>query len=211
MTSVSSLSNIYIVHSRKNASALAWSLSKVTGFLPLNLAPDPQSLGSAPPPLPPFPPPPPPSSPPPPPPPPPLGILKGCPVPPNQLGSGSSPGGPPPLQTVDVPSSVVRVCIGLVAVCVVMTVVMGGNLEVAAQLLGLERMGMDSASFSSCLSLFVSSSVGILMSMLWSTYTFIVFNVTLVRVIIIDRSPLTSISDFGVWDVEVVFFVREFV
>ena len=41
-----------------------------------------------------------------------------------------------------------------------------GNLGVAAQLLGLVRMGIDSASFSSCLSLFASSSVGILMSML---------------------------------------------
>ena len=43
---------------------------------------------------------------------------------------------------------------------------MGGNLEVAAQLLGLVRVGMDSARFSSCLSFFTSSSVGILMSML---------------------------------------------
>ena len=47
-----------------------------------------------------------------------------------------------------------------------MTVVIGGNLEVAERLLGLERIGIFSASFSSCLSLFSSSSVGILISML---------------------------------------------
>ena len=33
-------------------------------------------------------------------------------------------------------------------VCVVIMVVMGGNLEVAAELLGLVRMGIDSANFS---------------------------------------------------------------
>ena len=151
MTSVSLLSSIYMVHSRKNALALVWLPLKITGSLPLNLVPGPWLLGS-PPPLPPPPPPP--------------GMLKGCPVPPNHLGLGSSPGGPPPLQTVDSPPSVVRVCIGLVVVCVVMTVVMGGSLEVAVWLLNLVRMGINSASFSSCLSLFSSSSVGILMSML---------------------------------------------
>ena len=86
---------------------------------------------------------------------------KGCPVPPNHLGSGSSPGGPPPLQILDGPSSVARVCVGSVVVCMVMTEMMGGNLEVAAQLLGLVRVGMDSASFSRCLLLFTSSLVGI--------------------------------------------------
>ena len=40
--------------------------------------------------------------------------------------------------------------------------VIGGSLEVAVLLLGRVRTGMDSASFSSCLSLFSSSLVGIL-------------------------------------------------
>ena len=47
-----------------------------------------------------------------------------------------------------------------------MIVVIGGSLEVAVRLLGLDRVGICSASFSSCLSVFSSSLVGILMSML---------------------------------------------
>ena len=77
-----------------------------------------------------------------------------------------SPGGPPPLQAEDTSPSVAMACVGLVIVCVAMTVVMGGSLEVAVLLLGQVRVGMDSASFSSCPSLFSSSLVGILMSML---------------------------------------------
>ena len=44
--------------------------------------------------------------------------------------------------------------------------VMGGSLEDAVLLLGLDRVGICSASFSNCLSVFSSSLVGILMSML---------------------------------------------
>ena len=55
---------------------------------------------------------------------------------------------------------------GLMVVCVVMTVVIGGNLEVAVWLLGLERAGINSANFPSCFSLFSSSLVETLMSML---------------------------------------------
>ena len=51
-------------------------------------------------------------------------------------------------------------------VCVAMTVVIGGNLEVAVWLLGLESVGIDTANFSSSLSLFSSSLEGILISML---------------------------------------------
>ena len=57
-------------------------------------------------------------------------------------------------------------CIGSVVVCVAITAVMGGNLEEAVWLLGLDRMGNCSANFSSCLSVLSSSLVGILMSML---------------------------------------------
>ena len=45
-------------------------------------------------------------------------------------------------------------------------VVIGGSLEEAVWLLGLDSIGICSASFSSCLSLFSSSRVGILMSIL---------------------------------------------
>ena len=41
------------------------------------------------------------------------------------------------------------VCIGLVVVWVDMMVVMGGNLEVAVWLLGLEKVGICSANFPS--------------------------------------------------------------
>ena len=82
------------------------------------------------------------------------------------MGSGSSLGGALPFRTEDVPSSAAKVCVGSVMVCVAMTVVIGGSLEVAVLLLGLVRVGMDSANCSSCLSLFSSSLVEILMSML---------------------------------------------
>ena len=55
---------------------------------------------------------------------------------------------------------------GSTMVCVVMTVVMGGSLEVTVLLRVLERVGIDSASFPSCFSLLSSASVGILMSIL---------------------------------------------
>ena len=84
----------------------------------------------------------------------------------NHLGLGLSPGGPPSFQAEDVPSWALKVCVGSVVVCVAMTVVIGGNLEVAVLLLGLVRMGIDSANFSSCLLLFSSSLVGILISIL---------------------------------------------
>ena len=142
--------------------ASAQSPLKILGSLPLNLAPGPQSLGSPPLPL-----------------PPPPGMLKGCPVPLNHLGSGSSPEGPPPLQTVDGPSLVVMACVGSVVVCIVITVVMGGSLEVAVWLLGLVKMGMDSANFSSCLSLLSSSLVGILMSMLSSQPSLLLSSISL--------------------------------
>ena len=109
------------------------------------------------------------SSAPPPPPPPPLpppGMLKGCPVPLNQQGLGSSPGGPPPLQAEDTSPSAAMVWVGSVMVCVAMTVVLRGSLEVAVLLLGQVRRGIDSASFSSCLSNFSSSLEGILISIL---------------------------------------------
>ena len=47
-----------------------------------------------------------------------------------------------------------------------MTVVIGGSLEVAVLLRVLERVGINSASFPSCFSLFSSASVGTLMSIL---------------------------------------------
>ena len=47
-----------------------------------------------------------------------------------------------------------------------MMVVIGGSLEVAVLLVGQVRSGIDSASFSSCLSDFSSSLEGILISML---------------------------------------------
>ena len=129
----------------------------MTGSLPLSFVLGFRSLGfplMPPPPLPPSPPLP------------PLGMLKGYPILPNHLGSGSSPGGSPPFWAEDGSPSVAMVCIGSFMVCLAMMVVMGGNLEVAVLLLGLMRVGMDSANFSSCLSLFSSSLVGILMSML---------------------------------------------
>ena len=57
-------------------------------------------------------------------------------------------------------------CVGSVVVCVATTVVMGGNLDEAVWLLGLDKTGNCSASFSNCLSVFSSSLVGILISML---------------------------------------------
>ena len=144
------------------ALALAWSPSKLTGSLPLSFIlllqlsgslPRPTPRSGSPPPL-----PPPPLLPP--------GKLKGNPDPPNHLGSVASPGGHPPFQTEDVSSSLEKVCVGSVVVCVTITVVMVGSLEVAVWLLGLEWVGMDSANFSSCCSLFSSSLEGILMSML---------------------------------------------
>ena len=66
---------------------------------------------------------------------------------------------------VDFPASEGMVCIGAVVVWVVMTVVMGGNLEVAMLLLGLEWVGICSANFPSRFSL-LSSWVGILISIL---------------------------------------------
>ena len=67
---------------------------------------------------------------------------------------------------VEVSSSGGIVCIGSTVTWVVMTVVMGGNLEVAVLLRVLERVGIDSASFPNCFSLFSSSLVETLMSIL---------------------------------------------
>ena len=149
-----------MVHSSKNASALERSPSKMAGSLPLSFVPLLQSSGSLLVPaacggLPPPPPPPPPS-----------GARYGNPEPLNQPGLGVSSGGAPPFRTEEVPSSVVSTFVGSVVVCVAITVVMGGSLEEAVQLLGLDRVGMCSASFSNCLSLFSSSRVGILMLIL---------------------------------------------
>ena len=47
----------------------------------------------------------------------------------------------------DVPSSGAKVCVGLVVVCVAITVVIGGSLEEAGWLLDLDRMGKCSANF----------------------------------------------------------------
>ena len=47
-----------------------------------------------------------------------------------------------------------------------MTAAMGGSLEVAVLLRVLERVGINSASFPSCFSLFSSSSIGTLISIL---------------------------------------------
>ena len=47
-----------------------------------------------------------------------------------------------------------------------MTEVMGGSLEVAVLLRVRERVGINSANFPSCFSLFSSASVGTLISML---------------------------------------------
>ena len=55
---------------------------------------------------------------------------------------------------------------GLVVVCVAIMVEIRGSLEVAERLLGLERVGIDSANFPSCFLVPSSSLVGILMSML---------------------------------------------
>ena len=118
-----------MAHSSKKASALAQSPLKIIGSLPLCFVLLPQSSGFLPGPaaVPGGPPPPPP------PPPPllPLGALYGNPELPNHLGSGASPDGPPPFQAEDVPSSVVKVCAGSVVVCMAITVVIGGSLEVA--------------------------------------------------------------------------------
>ena len=46
------------------------------------------------------------------------------------------------------------------------TAVMGGSLEVAVRLLGLDKTGNCSANFSNCLSVFSSSCMGILISIL---------------------------------------------
>ena len=55
---------------------------------------------------------------------------------------------------------------GSMVVCVAMMVVLGGSLEEAVWLLGLNKVGICSASFSNCLSLFSSSRVGILILIL---------------------------------------------
>ena len=137
----------------------------MAGSLPLNFAPLLLSseflLGSAAPGRPPPPPPPPPPS-----PPPSSGLLYGNPEPPNQLGSGALSGGAPPFHNEEVPASCVSTLIGSIVVCVAMRVVMGGNLEEAVWLLGLDKAGICSANFSSCLLLFSSSRVGILISIL---------------------------------------------
>ena len=67
---------------------------------------------------------------------------------------------------VEVSSSGGMVCIGSMVVWVVMMVVIGGSLEVAVLLRVLERVGINSASFPSCFSLFSSSLVETLMSIL---------------------------------------------
>ena len=124
-----------MVHSSKKASALEQSPSKMAGSLPLSFVPLFRSSGSLPSPAalggppPPPPPPPPPSSPLPPPPP---GAQYGNPEPLNQDGSGTSSGGPPPFRAENVPSSVAKVCVGSVVVCVAIMVVIGGSLEEAA-------------------------------------------------------------------------------
>ena len=142
-----------MAHSSKKASAFEQSPSKITSSLPLSFVPLLRSSGflaAAPggPPLPPPPPPPPPLL---------LGAFYRNPEPPNHLSSGVSSRGPPPLRTEDVPSSVAKACVGSVVVCVAMMVVIESSLEVAVWLLGLERVGMYSANFSSCLLLFSSS------------------------------------------------------
>ena len=86
-------------------------------------------------------------------------------MPPNHLGSGGSSGGAPPRCMVEV-SSGGTVCIGSTVVCIVMTAVMRGSLEVAVLLRVLDRVGINSASFPNLFSLFSSSSVGTLISML---------------------------------------------
>ena len=155
-----------MVHSSRKASALERSPLKMTGSLPLSFVPLLRS--SAPLPTlaaPGSPPPPPPSPSPPSSPPPPsrLGAWYGNPEP---LNHDSSPGGPPPFHAEDVSSSVLITCVGSVVVCVAMTVAMGGSLNEAVWLLGLDKIGNCSANFSSCLSVFSSSLVGILISML---------------------------------------------
>ena len=159
-----------MVHSSRKASALERSPSKMAGSLPLSFVPLLRSSGSlltlAAPGGPPGGPPPPPPSPPfpsSPPPPPCSGAQYRNPEPPKH---GMSPGGPPPFRSEDVPSSVLITCVGSVVVCVAITVVMGGNLEEAVWLVGLDRTGNCSANFSSCLSVLSSSLVGILMSIL---------------------------------------------
>ena len=92
-----------------------------------------------------------------------------------------------------------------------MTVVMGGSLEVAVLLLGLVRVGIDSANFSSCLSLF-SSLVGDLgVYSLWMPFTFGVFRVAVIGFFSIYGSPVTSVDNFIVVDVKAVVFCGKFV
>ena len=43
------------------------------------------------------------------------------------------------------------------------------------------------------------------------TFAFGVFFVTFVRAVIVDGSPLASVSDFRIWDIEAKVFTREFV
>ena len=139
----------------------------MTGSLPLSFVPLLRSSGPLPTLAAPGSPPPPPS---PPPlsssPPPPLcpGARYGNPEPPNH---DPPPGGsPPPFRAEDVPYSVLITCVGSVVVCVAMTVAIGGSLDEAVRLLGLDKTGNCSANFSNCLSVFSSSFVGILISML---------------------------------------------
>ena len=166
MISCSPLSSLSMVHSSRKALALERSPSKMTGSLPLSFVPllwssgplptlaAPGGLSPSPPPLPSPSSPPPPSCP---------GARYGNPEP---LNHGASPGGPPPFRAEDIPSSVLITCASSVVVCVAMTVVIGGNLDEAGWLLGLDKTGNCSANFSNCLSVFSSSLVGILMSML---------------------------------------------
>ena len=68
---------------------------------------------------------------------------------------------------------------GSMVVWVVMMVVIGGSLEAAVLLQVLERVGINSASFPNCFSLFSSSLVETLMSILSGSFLLLMSSLSL--------------------------------
>ena len=101
------------------------------------------------------------------------------------------------MRTEDGPSSGAKVCTGSVVVCVAITVVIGGSLEVAVWLLGLERVGIYSANFSSCNSLFfLLLGRDFDVNAFWMSFTFGFFLIALIRVVVTDAHILSYFSVF---------------
>ena len=89
------------------------------------------------------------------------------------------------------------VCIGSTVVWVVMTAVMGDNLEVAVLLWVLERVGINSANFPNCFSLFSSASVGTLMSMLSGLFSLFASSLSLSFPLSIGPQVLGSVTSLS--------------